>query len=122
MGKSSVSQNATSMLFCAAIISSVLLIIMAFVTNKIGLNSKPCLSKTPLKYVLICGITGCIYIRMNISLSAVIPTVIFFPVSNGATVILSSIIGWLIFKEKLVRQQILGIIIGMVAIVCIGCF
>ena len=121
-GKSEVSNNATSMLFFAAITSSLILFILAHVTNGIGKCPRPQLEKTAVKYALLCGITGCIYIRMNLSLSAVIPSVIFFPVSNGATVILSSIVGWLLFKEKLTRSQIIGIILGMIAIVCIGCF
>ena len=121
-GKSDVAQNATSMLFFAAITSSLILFILAHITNGIIKCPKPQLSKTPLKYALLCGITGCIYIRMNLSLSAVIPSVIFFPVSNGATVILSSVVGWLLFKEKLSRSQIIGIVLGIIAIICIGCF
>lgn len=121
-GKSEISQNATSMLFFAAIISSAIFFLLAHITNGITKNPRPQLSKTPLTYALICGITGCIYIRMNLSLSAVIPSVIFFPVSNGATVILSSVVGWLFFREKLKSAQIAGICLGMIAIVCIGCF
>ena len=121
-GKSDVKHNATTMLLFAAVISAVMLFVLGNITNMAKKQTHPSLSKTPLKYALICGITGCVYIRMNISLSAVIPSVIFFPVSNGATVILSSVIGWILFKERLTKSQIWGIILGLAAIVCIGCF
>ena len=121
-GKSDVSQNATSMLLFAALISAALFIILAFCSNLASKKPIPKLSKTALKYALLCGATGCIYIRMNLSLSAIIPPVIFFPASNGLTVILSSIVGWILFKEKLPAKQICGILIGLLAIILIGCF
>ena len=121
-GKSSVSQNATSMVFFAALISAVTFLALAFTTNKKRQLPTPKLSKTAVKFAVICGITGCTYIRLNLSLSALIPSVIFFPLCNGLTVILSAIVGWQYFKEKLMPQQFVGIGLGMVAIVLIGCF
>jgi len=71
--------------------------------------------------MLLCGIAGCIYIRLNVSLSKVIPGAIFFPVSNGGMVILSTIMGKILFGEKLKPIQMFGILIGLIAIIINGC-
>lgn len=71
-------------------------------------------------YVLLSGITGCIYIRLNVSLSGIIPSAIFFPVANGGIVILTTLAGAVIFKERLKAVQLLGVAIGLAAIVIIG--
>ena len=66
------------------------------------------------------GIAGCIYIRLNISLSAVIPSAVFFPVSNGALVLISTAAGYAFFKEKLNALQIAGLLLGLAAIAVTG--
>ena len=71
--------------------------------------------------MILCGMASCIYIRMNLTLSNMIPSAIFFPVSNGGMVILSTIGGKLFFKEKLNKIQISGILLGCVAVAITGC-
>ena len=48
-------------------------------------------------------------------------SVIFFPVSNGSMVLLSTVMGKVLFRENLKPMQIFGIIIGLIAIIMTGC-
>lgn len=120
-GKSDASEQVNTMILIASVVSGTFFIfgglIEAKKTNK--KLEKP--NNLVLTYMLLCGIAGCVYIRLNVSLSSVIPGAIFFPVSNGGMVILSTVVGKLIFKEKLKRVQIIGILIGLIAIVINGC-
>ncbi len=69
-----------------------------------------------------CGVVSCLYNRVNIYLSGAINSVIFFPTFNGGVIILSTLIGMVVFKEKLTPLQIVGILAGVAAIVIIGVF
>ena len=59
---------------------------------------------------------------LNISLAGKIPAVILFPIYNIGSTILSSVICAVMFKEKTNRRQIIGVCIGLVAILFIGIF
>lgn len=119
-GSSSAKDQREVMLLTAAIVSAVLFFAFGFVTGKrSGTTQKP--SKTVLIFMLLSGIASCAYIRLNLSLSSIIPSVIFFPVSNGGMVILSTVAGKLLFKERLTKTQLLGIGIGCVAVAVVGC-
>jgi len=60
--------------------------------------------------MLLSGFTTCVFIRLNLYLSNVLPSAIFFPVANAGIIILSTLIGFVFFKEKLKPIQISGII------------
>lgn len=121
-GLSSVSAHVNTMMLSASITSSLLFFIFGISINAIKREKFPTIDKKALIYILLSGIAGCIYIRLNVSLSKVIPSAIFFPVSNGAMVIISTLAGGIMFKEKLNKLQLAGIILGTVAIVINGCF
>lgn len=57
---------------------------------------------------------------LNISLAGKIPAVILFPIYNIGSTILSSVICAVMFKEKTNRRQIIGVCIGLIAILFIG--
>lgn len=59
---------------------------------------------------------------LNISLAGKIPAVILFPIYNIGSTILSSVICAVMFKEKTNRRQIIGVCIGLIAILFIGIF
>jgi drug/metabolite transporter (DMT)-like permease len=109
------------MMLCASVFSGALFFGFGFALNGMKKSKPPALHRAALPYVLISGIAGCIYIRLNISLAAIIPSAIFFPVSNGALVLISTALGFLIFREKLSKLQLAGILLGCVAIAVIGC-
>jgi len=120
-GKSSAASQVNTMILVAAVVSGIFFITGAFIEAKKNKTNIQKPNKLTLIYMLFCGIAGCVYIRLNVSLSGIIPGAIFFPVSNGGMVILSTIIGKILFKEKLKPVQITGILIGLLAIVINGC-
>lgn len=73
-----------------------------------------------LPYILICGLVSCCYQRLNLDLAGALPSVLFFPVFNGSVILLSSVTGWVFFREKLTKVQILGLIMGFISILLIG--
>ena len=76
---------------------------------------------TPIAVVLMvaCGVCAAANNKMNLYLSGVMDSAIFFPVVNGGGMILSTVASVIIFKEKLGIQKCLGIAIGVVAVVLI---
>lgn len=120
-GKSPYRANVNAMMLSASVISALLFFAVGTIINKARKHPIPTLGKAALPFVLISGITACIYIRLNISLSAVIPSAIFFPVSNGALVLISTAAGYALFRERLTRIQVTGMLIGLLAIAVTGC-
>ncbi|MBQ8344086.1 MAG: EamA family transporter [Clostridia bacterium] len=59
---------------------------------------------------------------LNLSLSGKLPSVILFPVYNVGSMLLSSLISSLIYKDKPTRRQGIGFAIGIVAIMIVGIF
>ena len=120
-GRSPASDQVNTMILIASITSGIIFMLGGLVEAKRNNHKLEKPSKLVITYMLLCGIAGCVYIRLNVSLSGVIPGAIFFPVSNGGMVILSTVIGKLLFGEKLKPIQIIGILIGLIAIVINGC-
>ena len=120
-GKSDAAQEVNGMMLTASIVSCILFFGAGMVVNKSARLPMPSIKKGALIYILLSGITGCIYVRLNVSLSSIIPSAVFFPVANGGIVVLTTIGGALLFKEKLNKAQLLGIIVGLIAIVITGC-
>ena len=70
-----------------------------------------------LVFMAICGICVAANNKMNLFLSGVIDSAIFFPIVNGGGMILSTLTSIFIFKEKFNMQKCIGIAIGVVAVV-----
>jgi len=58
--------------------------------------------------------------KINMYLSGVLPSILFFPVYNGGCVLLSAIVAVLVFKEKITKRQGCGLVMGVVAIAFLG--
>ena len=54
--------------------------------------------------------------KVNLYLSGVLPAAVFFPATNGGTLVLTSITAFLFFKEKLTKKQWAGLITGTAAV------
>lgn len=67
-------------------------------------------------FVVICGIVSCGYNRINITLSGMLPSIIFFPLFNGSVIFLTSLAAVAIFREKITKCQTMGISIGIIAL------
>ena len=50
--------------------------------------------------------------KLNLYLSGVMDTAIFFPIVNGGGLVLTSLAAFIIFKEKLSLLQWIGLVIG----------
>lgn len=120
-GKSSAKEQVNLMMLCASVTSAILFFLSGILINGIKKEPFPKIKKEALLFILLSGIAGCVYIRLNVSLSKVIPSAIFFPVSNGAMVIISTFAGGILFKEKLNKLQAAGICLGLFAIIINGC-
>lgn len=120
-GKSDASAEVNAMMLTASIVSAALFAIVAVLFNIAAGKPMPQIKRGAWIYIFICGIASCLYQRLNVLLAGEILSVIFFPVSNGSMVLLSTLMGRIIFKERLRPMQIFGIIIGLIAIIMTGC-
>lgn len=118
-GNSAFSSDTEVMLFTAALVSEILFITAGIAAEKKSGSIKP--NRTAVIFMILSGIASCLYIRMNISLSNIISSAIFFPVSNGGMVIVSTLTGRILFKERLAPVQLCGIALGCAAVFVIGC-
>lgn len=124
---SDVSGSVNEMMFSAAGVMSIgLLLLSGFST----INSKEPLHLIPQSgkhrffrgFLLIfsCGILSCLYNRLNITLSGKLPGAIFFPCFNGGVIVCSALLGRLFLKEQFSKKQLLGLLLGILAIVIVG--
>ena len=70
-------------------------------------------------FALVCGICTFVMNFLNLKLSGLLPSQLFFPVVNGSTIVLSSAMSVLFFKEKLSKRQIVGLCGGIAALIFI---
>ncbi len=56
--------------------------------------------------------------RLNLFLSGVLPSVIFFPAVNGGCVLLTGVLSAGLLHERLTHRQMLGIGVGVAALAC----
>lgn len=111
--RSSSASNVDEMLMIAALTASLTFLITSFL---IGKDRKPHVPRSAIPYVITCGVCACLYNRLNVTLSGALPGVVFFPTFNGSVIILSTLAGVFLFREKLVRSQWIGMLIGVCAL------
>lgn len=70
---------------------------------------------------LVCGLCVFTMNLINLKLSGVIPSQIFFPLVNGGSIVITSLASVIIFKEKLTAKQIIGLLGGLISLglICI---
>ncbi len=115
-GRSSVSASIDEMLLTAAIVSAAVFFVTAVTISKKRGGRAPKLPSGTFLFLAGCGISGCLYNRLNIMLAAELPSVVFFPTFNGSVILLSTLAGVLLFKEKLKRGQAIGMVFGVAAL------
>ena len=59
---------------------------------------------------------------LNLNLSGKIPSVILFPIYNVGSLLLTTVISSVIYKDKISKRQSVGFVIGIVAILIVGIF
>ena len=74
------------------------------------------------KHVIFAAASGlCIFAMnyLNLKLSGLLPSQLFFPVVNGSAIVLSSLGSVFLFKEKLTKKQIVGLCGGIICLIAI---
>lgn len=66
---------------------------------------------------VIIGLANATMHKLNLYLVGIMNAAVFFPVANGVPIILTSLIAFTVFKEKLSKKQWIGLLIGSVAVV-----
>lgn len=77
------------------------------------------LTARPLIYAILSGVCVFAMNAINLKLSGVLPSQLFFPLINGSTIVLTSLAAVVVFKEKLTTRQTAGLIGGIAALVAI---
>lgn len=70
-------------------------------------------------FAAICGLCVFTMNYLNLKLSGILPSQLFFPLVNGSAIVLSTAASFFIFKEKLSKRQIIGICGGIASLISI---
>ncbi len=108
--------NVDGMMLVAAVTSTLLFSAFSVFFGRKQQGTLPRLSKQAIPYLIVCGLVSCGYNRLNITLSGVLPSILFFPVFNGSVILGASLLAVFFFHEKLKRQQLAGLILGVAAL------
>lgn len=64
-------------------------------------------------YACLSGVFTSIEHSFNLYLSGVMPTAVFFPLVNGIPLVLSMVLGFTVLRQKLNKNQIIGLVLGV---------
>ena len=120
-GKTGNLEYSGDMLLLSAIIMAVSNFAVCLFTENRAMN-RIILRKRLLYFALASGVLSCLYNRLNIFLSGSMDAIIFFPIFNGGTILLSTLLSVFFLKEKLMLKQKIGILTGILSICIIGLF
>lgn len=117
--------NAGDMMIVAAVVMLISYSIICLINGDFRCKL-PSLIKNPVNVfivsALVAGLLSCVYNRLNIYLSGELIGAVFFPSFNGGVVVLSTVLGIVLLREKLSVMQIFGMILGVAGICIIGIF
>ena len=66
---------------------------------------------------LVCGVCTYTMNFLNLKLSGILPSQLFFPLINGSSIILNSLMSVLFFKEKISKKQLIGLCGGVISLI-----
>ena len=92
-------------------------VISAIMSQKESKSAK--IEKRSLIAAIICGVCTFAMNYINLKLSGILPSQLFFPLVNGSAIILTSIVSCFVFKEKLTKKQTIGLIGGIASLILI---
>lgn len=111
MGKYFANQSVSAYNFYSFIVAFILLLL--FIKQK---PEKQTLFKTLLPCASGSALSLCAISLVMTALSATVPSVIMFPLFNGTGIILVALLSALFFKEKLTKNKIIGLLVGLVGL------
>ena len=107
--------NGNNMMLVSAATMVVVMFALSFTQKE-----KRHLTRGQMLCALLAGAASCGYNRLNLYLSGALPTVVFFPIFNGAVVLGTTLAGAALFRETFTKKQLIGIAVGMAAILCLS--
>lgn len=107
-------------LLWAFILSTLIFAAIWAATPKRGAEPGYRIKSSATVYIIVAGLFIGAINKINLFLSGAMNPVIFFPIVNGGVIVLSSLAAILIFREKLSKSQLSGLIIGTISILCLG--
>lgn len=78
-----------------------------------------CFTKKQVIFAVVCGICTFAMNYINLKLSGILPSQLFFPLINGSAIVLSSLCSVFIFKEHLSKKQFVGLAGGILSLIAI---
>lgn len=104
---------------CAAVASTASLLLLR--TREKSVPLFPSMDRRGAIYILLFTLSGgvCVAInnKLNLFLSGVLDTSVFFPIANGGAVVLSTLAAYILFKERLSVRRWIGLGIGVLSVV-----
>ncbi len=74
-------------------------------------------TKKHIVFAVVCGICTYGMNFLNLKLSGLLPSQLFFPLVNGSAIVISSAMSVVIFKEKLSKKQFIGLCGGILSLI-----
>ncbi len=96
--------------------------ICSFIYNRIrikGGTKELKFSKKHIAIALICGLCTFLMNFLNLKLSGLLPSQLFFPLVNGSSIVLCSLMAIIVFKERPTKKQLIGLIGGIISLIAI---
>lgn len=66
---------------------------------------------------LLCGICSFAMNFINLKLSGLLPSQLFFPLINGSAIVLSSAVSVVLFRERITKRQTIGLVGGILTLI-----
>lgn len=108
-------------LFWTFVITTLIFAVMYFAVKNKDNESDGYAIKNKISFlVLLIGLLIAVVYKINLYLSGVLPSIVFYPIVNGGVLVLSALVALVIFKETLSIRQKAGIIIGVAAVCLLG--
>ncbi len=109
---SAVREAISEMMLVASITAAVLFTAAAFAVSYGKDHTPPRVGKEAIPFLISCSIVSCAYNRLNVGLVGALPSIVFFPVFNGAVILIASVLSAALFRERLKGGQYVGLILG----------
>ncbi len=114
MGKSFAGESVSAYNFYSFVVAALILFLLTSTKRREG--TKPLPLKKILPFAAGSAISLCVISVVMTMLAGSVPSVILFPLFNGSGIILVCIGSVFVFKEKMSKKQIIGLIIGVLGL------
>ena len=101
------------------IFSAIMFAVLFLFSKKDG-STKGSFRPFPILLMLLTGVAIGAINEINLYLSGAMPGIIFFPIVNGGVIILSALSAIFLFRERLPKTQLIGLIAGILSVLCLG--